>query len=750
MQQKAGLYEKSLVNLMTLNEEATADTVQATQQAVRSPLREQPELITDLSNAEFYLNRELTWLEFNRRVLHEAQDDQTPLLERIKFVAIVSNNLDEFFMKRIGGLKQQVGAGVQELTVDGRSPQEQIKECREVVKDIEAQKDALLPRLLEKLHEQDIRILNYTELSDSAKQKLRDYYFENIFPLVTPQSVDPAHPFPFISNLSLNLLVTLRYPDDEQIHLARVKVPVGHVPRFLKTGEQEHYVPVDEVMRNNLDLLFPDMEILGCERFHVTRNASTERDEGKANDLLEMIESELRDRKFAPIVRVVVEKGMDSYRRGLLAAELELDQDLDVYETDAMMAMRDLFQIFSIPRPDLHDPIHHPADNQVLVQEPRSIFYSIREAGSILLQHPYESFTSSVERLLEEASRDPKVYAIKMTLYRTSTESRIIDLLIDAAQNGKQVAVVVELKARFDEAANIRLASRMEETGIHVTYGVVGLKTHCKVILVVRRDYDGLRRYVHIGTGNYHAETARLYSDLGLLTCDEDAGRDVTELFNYLTTGYNPKRDYKRILPAPKHLKEGLLAKIQREIDVHNEGGSGLIRFKTNALEDIDITQALYRASQAGVKIELIVRDTCRLRPGISGLSENITVIGIVGRFLEHSRIYYFQNGGDEEYYIGSADLMKRNLESRVEVMVQISTPELCKELQAFLEAQLTDRRSAWDMQSNGRYIQRRPHEPETPGCQEILIKTAKERLETAREHDSLRTLSIRPSNPER
>lgn len=748
MQQKAGLYEKSLVNLMTLNEEAIAEADRAPD--ALQPERKQPELVADLSDTDLYLNRELTWLEFNRRVLHEAQDEQTPLLERVKFVAIVSANLDEFFMKRIGGLKQQFGAGVQELTVDGRSPLEQIKECREVVRDIEAQKEVLLPKLLQKLREQDIRILSYTELSDNAKQKLRDYYFENIFPLVTPQSVDPAHPFPFISNLALNLLVTLRYPDDDQIHLARVKVPVGHVPRFLKTGEEEHYVPVDEVMRNNLDLLFPDMEILGCERFHVTRNASTERDEGKANDLLEMIESELRDRKFAPIVRVVVEKGMNAYRRGLLAAELKLDQDLDVYETDGMMAMRDLFQVASIARPDLHDPIHHPADNQVLIQEPRSIFYSIREAGSILLQHPYESFTSSVERLLEEASRDPKVYAIKMTLYRTSTDSRIIDLLIDAAQNGKQVAVVVELKARFDEAANIRLASRMEETGIHVTYGVVGLKTHCKVILVVRRDYDGLRRYVHIGTGNYHADTARLYSDLGLLTCDEETGRDVTELFNYLTTGYNPKRAYERILPAPKHLKDGLLAKIQREIDIHNEGHPGLIRFKTNALEDVDITRALYRASQAGVKIELIVRDTCRARPGIPGLSENITVIGIVGRFLEHARIYYFQNGGDEEYYIGSADLMKRNLESRVEVMVQVTTPELRKELQAFLETQLTDQRSVWDMQSNGKYIQRVPNEQNGPGCQDLLINAAKERGELAKEHDSLKTPPIGQRNPRR
>ncbi len=688
----------------------------------------------DLSDPDLYLNREITWLEFNRRVLHEAQDEQTPLLERIKFAAIVSSNLDEFFMKRIGGLKQQVGAGVQELTVDGRTPQQQIEECRRVVREIESKKDELVPQLMQKLREQDIRILSYKELDDDTKRRLREYYVENIFPLVTPQSMDPAHPFPFISNLSLNLLVSLRYPDDEHVRMARVKVPVGHdVKRFLKLKDKDHYVPIDEVMSNNLDLLFPDMEILGCDRFHVTRNASTERDEGKANDLLEMIESELRDRKFAPIVRMVVEKGMDTHRRGMLAAELELDPELDVYEASGMLAMKDLFQIAFIARPELHDAIHHPTDNHILMEEPRRIFYAIREAGSILLQHPYESFNTSVERFIEEASQDPKVYAIKMTLYRTSTDSRIIELLLDAAQNGKQVAVVVELKARFDEAANIRLANRMEEAGIHVTYGVVGLKTHCKVIMVVRRDYSGLRRYVHIGTGNYHADTARLYSDLGILTCDKDTGRDVTELFNFLTTGYTPKRDYTKILPAPKHLKKALLAKIQREIDGHSDRSPGLIRLKTNALEDADIVRALYRASQAGVKVDLIVRDTCRLRPGIPGLSENVRVVGVVGRFLEHARIYYFQNGGDEEYYIGSADLMKRNLESRVEVVIQITADDLREQLRKFLDTQLSDHRSVWEMQPDGKYIQRTPKGPEKRGCQTIMIEMAGERVRHAK-----------------
>ena len=715
--------------------ESTPEATKKAGAPTLSKVPEPKEPERDLHDPDLYLNRELTWLEFNRRVLCEGQDEKTPLLERLKFAAIVSNNLDEFFMKRIGGLKQQVGAGVQELTIDGRTPQQQIEECRRVVREIETQKDTLLPKLLDALREQDIRILGYDELDDDTKKRLRAYYVENIYPLVTPQSMDPAHPFPFISNLSLNLLVTLRYPKDEHVRMARVKVPVGHdVRRFLKLKDKDHYVPLDEVIANNLDLLFPEMKVLSCDRFHVTRNASTERDEGKANDLLEMIESELRDRKFAPIVRMVVEKGMNSYRLGLLAAELKLDPELDVYETSSMLAMKDLFQIAFIARPELHDAIHHPTDNHILMGGPRKIFYAIREAGSILLQHPYESFNTSVERFIEEASQDPKVYAIKMTLYRTSADSRIIELLIDAAQNGKQVAVVVELKARFDEAANIRLANRMEEVGIHVTYGVVGLKTHCKVIMVVRRDYDGLRRYVHIGTGNYHADTARLYSDLGLLTCDKATGRDVTELFNFLTTGYTPKRDYERILPAPKHLKKALLANIQREIDNHSERSPGLIRLKTNALEDEDIARALYRASQAGVKVDLIVRDTCRLRPGIPGLSENIRVIGVVGRFLEHARIYYFRNGGDEEYFIGSADLMKRNLESRVEVVVQITSDDLRAQLGKFLETQLSDQRSVWEMQPDGKYVQRVPKDEDEMGCQALMIEMAKERVRLAQE----------------
>jgi polyphosphate kinase len=396
------------------------------------------------------------------------------------------------------------------------------------------------------------------------------------------------------------------------------------------------------------------------------------------------------------------------------------------------MALRDLMEIAGLDYPHLKDPTHHPVDHPLL-QSQRNIFHIIRDAGDILLQHPYESFTTSVERFLHEAGNDPKVRAIKMTLYRTATESRIVELLIDAAENGKQVAVVVELKARFDEAANIRLAERMEESGIHVTYGVVGLKTHCKVIMVIRQDYDGLRRYIHLGTGNYHPGTARLYSDLGLLTCDDQIGQDTTELFNYLTTGYTPKRNYKKLFPAPKLLKKSLLARIERETALHSDKKPGLIQFKMNALEDYDIVQALYKASQAGVQVDLIVRDSCRLRPGVPGLSESVRVISIVGRFLEHARVYYFHNDGKEEYFIGSADAMNRNLEARVEILAPVEAPSLRRELRKFLNTQLNDRRSAWDMQPDGSYVQRQP-EPgvETRPSQHLLIELAGKRQREA------------------
>jgi polyphosphate kinase len=685
----------------------------------------------NLDVPELYLNRELTWLQFNHRVLHEAKDDRNPLLERLKFLAIVASNLDEFFMKRIGGLKQQVGAGVQELTPDGRSPQQQITECYAVIREQEAEYRIVLLHLLDLLKAHEVRISSYEELSEEQQRTLRDYYYKNIFPLVTPQAMDPAHPFPFVSNLSLNLLVTLHYAGETEPLMARVKVPVGAgIPRFLRVGDSYHLVPLEDVMSHNLDLLFPSMEVDSCEFFRVTRNANTERDEEQADDLVVMIESELRERRFAPIVRLEVVQGMDPTRRGMLAAELELNERSDVFEVDGMLAMRDLMEVAALDVPALHDAPHRPIDHPRLL-EPRNIFHIIRDAGSLLLQHPYESFSTSVERFLREASEDPKVRAIKMTLYRTSSDSKIPNYLSEAARNGKQVAVVVELKARFDEAANLQFANRLEEFGIHVTYGVVGLKTHCKVILVVRQDYNGLRRYAHIGTGNYHAGTARVYSDFGLLTCDDVIGQDLTELFNYLTTGYRPKRTYRKLLPSPKVLKKTLLTKIEREIAGHSTASPGLIQFKVNALEDADITRALYRASQAGVKVELLVRDTCRLRPGLPGLSENVRVISIIGRFLEHGRIYYFRNGGEEEYFIGSADCMKRNLESRVEVVVPVEDPQLRKELRAVLDAQLSPNCNAWEMQSDGTYVQP-PSGQAAKSCQQLLIDLAEKRQREA------------------
>ena len=698
---------------------------------------------SDLNDPSLYLNRELTWLAFNSRVLNEAADERNPLLERLKFLAIVSSNLDEFFMKRIGGLKQQLGAGVTTLTVDGRTPREQITQCYEVVRDQEARQRDILHGLLKELREHGIAILSYEELTEAQSNYLRSYFHDNIFPLVTPQSIDSAHPFPFISNLSLNLLVQVKFPGEEgKTSLTRIKLPIGDdVPRFIRLPDSMHFIAIEDVLQHNLHMLLPEMDVVEMNLFRVTRNANTERNEEHADDLLSMIESELRDRRFAPIVRLQVQGSIQDNTRGMLAAELGLDEHEDVFSTGGdMLAMRDMFQLVALDIPELHDEPFQSFDHPGL-REANNIFYAIRERGPFLLHHPYDSFGTSVERFLKEAAYDPKVRAIKMTLYRTSSDTKVVDYLVSAARNGKQVAVVVELKARFDEAANIRWATRMEEAGVHVTYGVVGLKTHSKIVLVVRKDYNGLRRYLHIGTGNYHAGTAKLYSDLGMLTNDHDMGVDATELFNYLTTGYTPERYYRALLPAPKVLKAALLARIKRERELHSPEKPGLIQFKMNALEDADITRALYKAARDGVKVDLIVRDTCRLRPGITGLSENVTVISVVGRFLEHTRIYYFQNGGEEEYFIGSADTMKRNLESRVEVVAPVESESLRKDLRNLLDVQLADRRNAWEMQSDGTYAQRQPgNEEEAKGCQERLIEYAQQRFKQAKRYQQGRT----------
>ncbi len=692
----------------------------------------------DFSDAECYLNRELTWLNFNFRVLHEARDSRSPLLEKLKFLAIVGSNLDEFFMKRIGGLKQQLGAGISHTTVDGRTPRRQITESYEMVRDLEALQRKTLEEVTELLKKEGVLLGNYGDLTEGERKELREEYLENIYPLVTPQGTDPAHPFPFISNLSLNLLVWIRNEVGVSPFLARVKVPVGAgTPRFLWLKERRVAVPLEEVMMENLDLLFPGMVVESCELFRVTRNANAELEEETAEDLLSVIESELRGRRFAPIVRLEVPVDMDSAHRGMLAAELGLNGESDVFEKEGLLSSRDLMEIAGINIPELRDPHHQPVDHPDLSLSPdRSIFHVIRERGSLLVHHPYESFASSVERFLMEAARDPKVRAIKMTFYRTSEDTKALDYLVEAAKNGKQVAVVIELKARFDEEANIRWASRLSEAGVHVTYGVVGLKTHCKVILVVRQDFNGIQRYAHIGTGNYHAVTARLYADLGLFTGDPNIGHDLTELFNYLTTGFKPNRAYTKILKAPKGMKKELLEKIDKAIRVHSDESPSLLQFKMNALEEPRIVRALYEASQAGVKVDLIIRDSCRLRPGIPGLSENIRVVSVLGRFLEHSRVFYFRIGGEEEYFIGSADVMRRNLSSRVEVLAPVEDDRSREVLRLIFDTQLQERRSAWEMNPDGSYRQLQPGGDgdedgggiAEPGAQEYIIQWTERR----------------------
>jgi polyphosphate kinase len=672
----------------------------------------------DLDDPSLYLNRELTWLAFNRRVLAQAEDERNPLLERIKFLGITGSNLDDFFMKRIGGLKHQVAAGVSEPTVDGRTPSQQLAECLAYVRDFEAQRVAIERELVGLLAEQNIRLLSWSELSAEQQARLRTYYLREVYPLVTPLALDPAHPFPIVSNLSLNLLITGQTAGLSQGVMARIKVPVGEgIPRFVRVSDQPHFIRLEELMEHTLDVLFPGLTINSCDLFRLTRNAITERDEEEADDLLELIETEVRDRRFAPIVRLELRRGMDPQRRGILVEELGLTDPDDVFEQDGMLAVRDVGQLAAIDDPRLHDPPFHPLDVPRLPST-RNIFHSIRDAASLLVMHPYESFAGSVERLLRDASQDPKVSAIKMSLYRTSRDARIVDYLMQAARNGKQVAVVVELKARFDEEANIGFATRLDDAGIHVSYGVLGFKTHCKVLLVVRRDYDGLRRYVHIGTGNYHPVTARFYADIGLLTADPVMAADVGELFNFLTTGFGGGRRFNKLLPGPIHLKPGLLKRIEREQAL---GKAGLIQLKMNALEDVDITRALYRAAQAGVQVDLIVRDTCRLRPGLAGVSETVRVVSIVGRFLEHARIYYFRNAGAEEYFIGSADSMKRNLEHRVETLAPVEDATARQALRAVLDLQLAPNRNAWLMQSDGSYA-RAPADPADRGCQQALL----------------------------
>lgn len=675
-----------------------------------------------LDDPALYLNRELTWLAFNRRVLAEAENPDNPLLERVKFLAIFDSNLDEFFMKRIGGLKQQLGARMTTPTVDGRTAQQQLAECRELIIRAIAERAAVLRELLAALANEGIRIEACDSLDEESRKTVRKQYRETVLPLVTPLAIDEAHPFPFISNLSVNLLIEVHDPVEKDPHLVRIKTPSSsRTPRLMQIGDSERFVRLEDVIASNLDLLLPGADVLSSGVFRVTRNAIVERDEELANDLLEMIEAELRDRRFAPVVRLEVAPSLRPELRRHLIRELKFSGPEDIYEVPDMLGTRDLQQLAGLDRPALRFPPHEPADHPRLARA-KSVFGELDANGPMLLKYPYQSFDRSLTRFLKEAVADPDVLAIKTTLYRTSEESEIIPLLIQAVTKGKQVAVVVELQARFDEAANIRWANRLEEAGIHVSYGVVGYKTHAKAMLVLRKLPGGkLRRYVHIGTGNYNAVTARQYSDLGLLSSEKVIAHDATELFNLMTSGSLSGRHYDELLVAPLQMKPALIGKIRREIRHHEQNGNGLIQMKTNALEDPDIVRTLYEATRVGVVVELIVRDTCRLRPGIPGLSESARVVSIVGRFLEHARIYYFHNGGEEEYYIGSADLMTRNLVSRVEALAPVRNVDLQAELRQFLDLQLTDNCGTWDMDRDGNYTRRQPG-PDDRHCQLTMI----------------------------
>ncbi|MDH6059693.1 polyphosphate kinase 1 [Chrysosporum bergii ANA360D] len=703
----------------------------------------------DLNDPQYYINRELSWLEFNGRVLHEACDPRTLLLERLKFLAIFSANLDEFFMVRVAALKQQVEAKVSQLTPDGRTPQQQLDDIRStliplVKKQYQQFEQALQPLLVS----HGIHILEYINLNQKQRSYLNNYFEEQIFPVLTPLAVDPGHPFPYISNLSLNLAVIVKNPETEEELFARVKVP-NVLPRFLvlppelevsEAGRTARWtgVPLEQVIAHNLEFLFPGMNIQEYHPFRITRDADLALEEDEADDLLLAIEQELRKRRMGGTpVRLEMKSHTPEPIRSRLLQDLDLTEN-DVYAVDGFLGLRDLMYFMSLALPELKEAprqsvvpsrlqrLREPSltSDSLEVEEGQDFFAIIREKD-LLVHHPYQSFSSTVVRFITHAAYDPNVLAIKMTLYRTSGDSPIVKALIAAAENGKQVSVLVELKARFDEENNIYWARSLERVGVHVVYGLVGLKTHCKTVMVVRREKDRMRRYVHIGTGNYNPKTARLYTDLGLFSCREELAGDITDLFNFLT-GYSRQKSYREVLVAPVNMRDRFLALIHREIENVQNGFSGRIVAKMNSLVDPQIISTLYEASRAGVQIDLIVRGICCLRPGLKDVSENIRVISIVGRFLEHSRIYYFHNNEQEEIYIGSADWMRRNLDRRVEVVTPIKDPDIAKDLQEILGIMLADNRQAWELQTDGSYIQRRTGEdcPET-NSQKTLMNMA-------------------------
>lgn len=688
-----------------------------------------------LDHPSLYFNQELGWIDFNWRVLYQALDERLPLLERIRFVAITASNLDEFVQKRVGGLKRQEAAHVSKLSPDGRTPESQLNLVREAVRRMhhtltQAWEHTLKPQLA---GQANVVICNYAELSPKQQEPLYNLFKSQIYPILTPLTVDPGHPFPFISNLSLNLGVILRHKKRNTPQFARLKVPT--TPRWLQVqnprGDGRYYfVPVEQIIAYYIDELFPGMKIVGVHPFRVTRNADVSHDEEEAEDLLALISEELRERRFAEVVRLEVDQGMPAEERQLITEELDLGHK-DVYEVDGLLDLTACFQLADLDFPALKYRPWEPVVPERVYQKQsiglsHSIFSLIRQ-GDILVHHPYESFTATTQRLIEEAAVDEKVLAIKLTLYRTSAESPIVKALMQAAELGKQVAVLVEVKARFDEANNIEWARMMEDVGIHVAYGLVGLKTHTKATLIVRRESEGIRTYCHIGTGNYHPKTARLYTDFGLLTCNPELGRDIINLFHFLT-GYAPGQSYSKVLVAPKTMRQRFNEMIDQEIRHQQKYGTGRIIAKMNGLDDVPIIQKLYQASQAGVQIDLIIRGHSRLRPGIKGYSDNIRVISILGRFLEHDRIFYFHNHDQPQIFIGSADWRGRNLNDRVELTTPIEEPALKRRLIQILENALSDNCLAWELDEEGNYIQRMPPSPtEERNFHEMLMQRALE-----------------------
>jgi polyphosphate kinase len=678
-----------------------------------------PTAVPALDDPSLYYSRELSWLEFNDRVLEEAIDERNPLLERLKFMAIFSTNLDEYFMIRVAAIKQQIAAEVQRRSNDGRLPEEQLQAVSARLRpSLERFTRLLQDELLPALDREGARILRYGDLDERQRAQLGRTFADRVFPVLTPLAVDQGHPFPYISNLSLSLGVEMYEDTDEgpEMHFARVKVPAS-LPRLMPIdapGDRKHFVLLEDVIAHNLDALFPGMQIRASYLFRVTRDADLDLQEDEADDLLRAIESELRKRRFGEPVRLEVDARMPEHLRAMLLEALSL-ADVDLYEIDGMLGTSDLWTLVNLDRPELHDAPFAPAIPKRLVGQP-DIFAAIRE-GDLLLHHPYDSF-DPVLQFVQQAAEDPQVLAIKQTLYRTSGgNSPVVQALMNAAENGKQVATLIELKARFDEENNIHWARKLELVGAHVVYGFPGMKVHAKVILIVRDEPDGIKRYVHIGTGNYNEKTAKIYTDFSLFTCRPEIGADVTHLFNRLT-GFSKAKVYEKLLVAPTTLREGFEYLIRREAEHARAGRPSGIVAKLNAISDARMVRELYAASQAGVPIELLVRGMCELRPGIPGVSETIRVRSIVGRFLEHSRFFVFENGGDREMYMGSADWMGRNLDRRVEITAPVLDKALQQQIWSdVLEPLLSDNTKARWLRPDGSYVRRLPENDEPLLC---------------------------------